>query len=164
MSDVTLQTALREHLHELLQEESAHLSFEAAVEGLAPHLYGRIPQGLPYSAWQLLEHVRLAQRDILEFCTDPAYVAPEWPSEYWPDAAEPRSAEAWANSLAAYRRDREELMTLLDRTELDLLANVPQGEGQTFLREFLLVADHTAYHTGQMIVLRRLLDDWPPAA
>lgn len=155
--------AVRRHLHELLDDESAHRSFDAALDGFPPELYGAVDEGLPYSAWQLLEHVRIAQRDIIDFCTNPSYKQLEWPDDYWPDSAEPDSPMAWADSVANYRQDRRKLMELLDNEKLDLLAEIPHGQGQTYLREFLLVADHTAYHTGQLITVRRLLGAWPTA-
>lgn len=156
------QDALRHHLEELLGAESAHRSFEAAVDNFPPELRGRIPDGLPYSPWQLLEHVRISQKDILDFCVDEAYVELEWPTDYWPPSEAPATPDEWTDSIRSYRRDRERLMALLMNREIDLMARVPNGDGQTYLREFLLVADHTAYHTGQLILIRKLLGCWPP--
>lgn len=152
--------SLRKHLAALLSWQDAHVDFDAAVKGLPPRLRGVQPQGLPYSAWQLLEHLRLAQRDILEFCVDPAYRAPKWPDDYWPKSAAPPTPKAWQQSVAGFRADRRSLEKLLADPTLDLFAKIPHGEGQTYLREFLLVADHSAFHVGQLIILRRLLGAW----
>jgi hypothetical protein len=153
--------ALRAQLARLLDWEDAHAGFDAAVEGLAPGLHGVRPEGLPYSAWQLLEHMRLTQRDILNFCRDPAYVEPAWPDDYWPREPAPPDPAAWARGVAAFREDREALKRLAADPGVDLFARISHGTGQTYLRELLLVADHTAYHVGELIVLRRLLGAWP---
>ena len=152
--------ALRAHLAKLLGWEDAHAGFDAAVDGLAPALRGRLPPGSPHSAWQLLEHLRLAQKDILDFCRDPAYEEPASMEEYWPASAAPPSDEAWEESVAAFRRDRAAMRALAEDPAIDLFAKVPQGTGQTYLRELLLVADHNAYHVGQLVLLRRLLGQW----
>jgi len=150
---------LRTHLQRLLDWQDAHVNFDAAVEGIPPELRGRQPEGLPYSAWQLLEHLRLCQLDILEFCRNPAYEEPA-PEDYWPKSVAPPSAEAWDESLASFQRDREALKRLAADPKCDLFAAIPHGTGQTYLRELLLLADHNAYHTGQMLALRRLLGIW----
>lgn len=144
-----------------LDWKEAHVGFDRAVGGIPPELRGVQPEGLPYSPWQLLEHLRLAQRDILDFCRDPEYAAPEWPDDYWPPTAAPPSAEAWERSVAAFRADREALKQLAADSNLDLAAEIPHGDGQTYLRELLLVADHSAYHVGELVVVRRLLGVWP---
>ena len=151
---------LRAQLAAVLDWRDAHADFEAAVEGLPPALRGRTPEGLPYSPWQLLEHLRLAQHDILDFCRNPDYREMRWPEDYWPAAAEPPSAAAWDESVAAFRRDREALQALARDQGTDLFAPIPHGDGQTHLRELLLVADHNAYHVGQLILVRRLLGAW----
>ncbi|HJU83967.1 MAG TPA: DinB family protein [Holophagaceae bacterium] len=151
---------LRAHLAKLLGWEDAHPGFDSVVKGVPPKLRGVRPAGLPYSLWELLEHLRLAQQDILEFCVDPAYREKEWPRDYWPPSPEPPDSGAWAASVGAVRADRKAFERLLADPDLDLNARIPHGQGQTYLREFLLVADHTAFHLGQMLVLRRLLDDW----
>jgi uncharacterized damage-inducible protein DinB len=151
---------LRGYLARLLDWEEAHIGFEAAVEGLPAAERGTQPFGLPYSAWQLVEHIRLAQLDILEFCRDPGYRKRRWPDDYWPTSPAPPRPEAWDASLADLRRDREALQALAMDPSVDLLAQIPHGTGQTYLRELLLVADHTAYHVGQLIVVRRLLGSW----
>jgi uncharacterized damage-inducible protein DinB len=157
---VDKDAALRAHLRELLDWEDAHAGFDAAVEGLRPEARGAVPQGAAHSAWQLLEHLRLAQKDILDFCLDPHYAEPASMDEYWPPRAAPPSRAAWDESIAAFRRDRDALRKLAADPATDLFAKVPQGNGQTYLRELLLVADHNAYHVGQLVLLRRLLGDW----
>ena len=149
---------LRDLLERLLDWEDAHVGFDAVIAGIPPELRGALPKGLPYSAWQLLEHMRLTQRDILDFCRDPGYVEPRSMAEYWPASAEPPAPEAWDNSVAAFRADREAIQKIA--REGDLFSAVPRGTGQTFLREVVLVADHNAYTLGQLVVLRRLLGIW----
>lgn len=149
---------LRDLLARLLVWEDAHVGFDAVIDGIPPELRGARPNGLPYSAWQLLEHMRLTQRDILDFCRDPGYVEPRSMAEYWPASAEPPAPEAWDQTVAAFRADREAIGKIA--REGDLFSAVPQGSGQTFLREVVLVADHNAYTLGQLVVLRRLLGIW----
>ena len=153
---------LHRQLLALLQGGQAHAGFEAAVKDLPAALRGVVPGGLPYSAWQIVEHMRLTQRDILNFCAPPTggYQPLEWPKDYWPKSSEPTSAGAWDESLAAIRGDRESFEKLLGRPEADLFKAFRWGDGQNLLREALLIADHTAYHLGELIVLRRLLGAW----
>ena len=151
---------LPDHLVKLLDWHDAHATFDAAVEGMPVDRMGLQPAGLPYSPWQLLEHLRIAQRDILEFCRNPAYRHPKWPDDYWPDSAAPPSPDAWRRSVDAFRADREALQTLAADRTMDLSAKLPHGTGQTRLRELLLVADHNAYHVGQLVLVRRLLGVW----
>jgi len=151
---------LREQLIKLLSWQDAHVNFDDAVEGIPPQLQGVRPEGLPYSLWQLLEHMRLTQRDILDFCRDQAYEAPKWPDNYWPKSTIPPTPEAWQESVAAFRADREALEELIADATLDLYAKIPHGEGQTYLREVVLVADHSAYHLGELVAVRRLLGAW----
>jgi uncharacterized damage-inducible protein DinB len=151
---------LRSHLIKILDWGDAHVDFESAVEGIPADLRGERPVGLPYSPWELLEHMRRTQRDILDFCRDPAYKQPEWPDDYWPGTARPPSAEAWEESLDAFRADRQALKGLTADPKLDLFDEVPQGDGQTYLREVLLVADHNSYHLGELVAVRRLLGAW----
>jgi hypothetical protein len=154
--------ALREHLARVLDWGDAHATFDDAVQGIAPDLRGRRPDGLPYSPWELLEHLRITQRDILDFCR-PGYREMTWPDDYWPSSPEPPSSAAWDESVAAYRADRDALKAIaLDRKQ-DLLAPVPDGTGQTYLREILLAADHAAYHVGELVAVRRLLGAWKPS-
>jgi hypothetical protein len=154
------EAALRTHLQKLLDWEDAHAGFDAAIEGIPAELRGVAPKGLPHSPWQLLEHLRRTQWDILDFCRNPGYVEPKSMDEYWPEGPAPPTAAAWDESVAAVRRDREDLKAMAGDPKLDLLAEVPQGTGQTFLREIVLVADHTAYHVGQLVLTRRLLGIW----
>lgn len=154
---------LRDHLVRTLDWQDAHATFDAAVEGMPPELRGVRPDGLPHSAWELLEHMRLAQLDILEFCRDSDYTEGRWPEDYWPTAPAPEREEAWDESVAAFRADREALKAMAADRDLDLFAPVPRGTGQTFLRELLLVVDHTSYHVGQLVLVRRLLDVWRSA-
>jgi uncharacterized damage-inducible protein DinB len=152
----------RETVARLLDWGEAHAGFDRATSGIPPELCGVQPEGLPYSPWQLLEHLRLAQRDILDFCRDPDYTQPEWPDDYWPPTPAPPSADEWERSVEAFRGDRDTLRRLASDPDLDLAAEIPHGEGQTYLRELLLVADHNAYHLGELVVVRRLLGIWPP--
>lgn len=152
---------MRTTVARLLDWQDAHVGFEKVIAGLAPDLRGQAPGGLPYSPWQLLEHIRLTQHDILEFCRNPSYEELDWPGDYWPKSASPPSAAAWDKSVAGVRQDREELKQLALNPDIDLLARVPAGDGQTYLRELFLVADHTAYHLGELVVVRRALGAWP---
>jgi DinB superfamily len=153
--------ALRDQLRKLLDWGDAHVTFDAAIERLPAKLRGVVPKGLPYSIWQLVEHLRLVQFDILDFCVNAAYEERAFPDDYWPKTIAPPSPKAWASSVAGLHRDREALAALLDDRELDLFAKIPHGSGQTWLRELLLVADHTAYHLGEIVAIRRLLGAWP---
>jgi hypothetical protein len=149
---------LRSLLARLLDWEDAHVGFDAVIDGIPPKLRATQPPGLPYSAWQLLEHLRLTQRDILEFCRNSDYVEPRSMTEYWPSSVAPPTPEAWDESVAAFRDDREAKKRIA--LELNLFDAVPQGTGQTYLREVVLLADHNAYTLGQLVVLRRLLGIW----
>lgn len=154
---------LREQLARFLDWEEAHVGWRKVFGDFPPELRGRRPEGCPHSAWQLLEHLRIGQRDLLEFCREEAYVAPNWPDDYWPSEAEPPAEDAWGQSLDAFRTDLQALQELALDPELDLLEVVPTGTpGQTYLRALLLAADHTAYHVGQVVLLRRRLGIWPP--
>jgi hypothetical protein len=159
----TQATALRRGLAQILEWREAHAGFDQVVTGLPAELRGKIPEGLPYSPWQLLEHIRLTQRDILEFCRNPAYQEQNWPADYWPPGPVPPSESAWEESVRAYHADLEALKRLALDSSIDLLGKVPAGRGQTYLREILLTADHTAYHLGELVVVRRLLGAWPGA-
>jgi len=151
---------LRRQLGSALAWGDAHVTLEKAVSGIPPRLRGVVPSGLPHSAWQLVEHIRLAQADMLEFCVRPRYRHKKWPDAYWPKSAGPRNAGAWTRSLAAIRRDRRAFQRLALNASIDLSARVPNGDGQTYLREILLVADHGAYHIGQLVLVRRALGNW----
>ena len=151
--------ALRAHLRRLLDWEDAHASFDRAIAGLPARLRGATPAGCAHSAWQLLEHLRICQHDILDFCRNPKYVEMAM-EDYWPPSAQPSSNKAWAASVAAFRRDLATLKRLAADRRIDLFARIPHGSGQTYLRELLLVADHNAYHVGQVVALRRALGQW----
>jgi hypothetical protein len=153
--------AVREQLARFLSWDEAHAGFDKAVAGLPEPLRGRTPAGLPYSPWQLVEHLRITQHDILDFCRNPAYQELDWPDEYWPAAAAPPSSAAWDESLRRFREDRAALQALARDSAIDLTGRIPHGTGQTYLRELLLAADHAAYHVGELIVIRRLLGAWP---
>lgn len=151
---------LREHLVKLLRGRQAHVTFEDAVRGWPVRLRGTRPKGAPYSAWQLLEHLRLAQRDIYDFCVNPKYQELRWPDDYWPSDTAPANDAAWRKSVQQFLADRGRMIRLVRHPKTDLYARIPWGSGQTILREALLVADHNAYHIGQLVLLRRLLGAW----
>jgi hypothetical protein len=156
-------SALRELVGRLLAWEDAHVGYDAAVAGIAPEQRGVQPPGLPHSAWQLTEHLRITQWDILDFCRNPQYREMRWPDDYWPSSPEPPSPDAWDTSIRQFVDDRRALQALAADPAIDLGARIPHGSGQTYLRELVLVADHTAYHVGQLILWRRLLGIWPPS-
>lgn len=151
---------VRQQLGRLLDWEDAHAGFDAAVADIPADLRGKQPAGLPYSAWQLVEHLRRAQHDILEFCRNPKYQALEWPADYWPSDPAPPSATAWDDSISQFRQDRQALQQLAADTKVSLADRIPHGDGQTYQRELLLAADHAAYHIGQLVLVRRLLGIW----
>ena len=157
MSD---DAALRAHLGRILDWEDAHASFDQAIAGLPARVRGVTPPGWAHSPWQLLEHIRIAQHDILDFCVNPKYVEMDSMADLWPPSAKPPSAKAWTASVAAVRRDRAAVKKLAADRTVDLFARIPHGSGQTYLREVLLVADHGAYHVGQLVALRRALGTW----
>jgi hypothetical protein len=153
--------ALRKHLIELLRSRGAHADFDEAVDGLPEEFRGaRVKKDVPFTPWRLLEHLRMAQWDILEFSRNAKHKSPKWPEGYWPDSDAPPNPAAWDASVAAFRRDLGEMETLVKDPSNDLFAPIPHGQGQTLLREALLVADHNSYHVGQLILLRRLLGAW----
>ena len=152
--------ALREHVLYLLRGGGAHVNFESGIKGLPADLRGKRPKGASHSPWEILEHMRLAQSDILEFSRDAKHVSPEWPAGYWPKAPAPSSAAAWTRSVRSFGADLEAMCGLVEAKSTDLYARIPHGSGQTILREALLVADHNAYHLGEMVVVRRLLGAW----
>lgn len=160
---MTADPAVRDLLARSLGWSEAHVSFDDAVRDLPAHLQGARPAGLPHSPWELLEHIRIAQRDILNFSLTARYEELEWPSGYWPTSPEPPDPGAWERSIAAVREDRDRLRELVRDTRVDLTAVTPHGTDQTYLRELLLLVDHTAYHVGQLMVVRRLLGAWPAA-
>ena len=155
--------ALRNHLLYLLRGGGAHANFEQGIADLPAELRGVRPQGAAHSAWEVLEHLRVAQWDILEFSRNAGHVSPDWPDNYWPKEQAPPDDRAWDRSVEAFRQDLKAMQELVDDSGTDLYARIPWGDGQTILREALLVADHNAYHLGELVLLRRLLGAWPPA-
>jgi len=151
---------LREHLVDLLSGRGAHVDWKASFSDVAAKLRGVRPNGLPYSIWELLEHMRIAQWDILEFSRDAKHVSPAWPAGYWPAAQAPPNAKAWGKSLKSFAQDLATMKKLVASPKTDLFAKIPHGTGQTILREALLVADHNAYHLGQVLTVRRVLGNW----
>jgi DinB superfamily len=152
--------ALRQHLLDLLRGRNAHADFDTTVADLPSRLRGVKPPGAAHTAWQLLEHMRIAQWDILEFSRDIKHKSPAWPEGYWPKTEAPPSAASWNNSLRSFRADLKAMAKLVADKKTDLFAPIPHGTGQTILREALLIADHNSYHLGQMVLLRRLLGTW----
>ena len=152
--------ALRDHLLYLLRGGGAHIGFDEAIGDLPAKLRGAKPAGLPHTPWRLLEHMRIALWDIVEFCKNPDHVSPEFPDGYWPPEDEPPDAQAWDCSVASFREDLEAMQQLVAESD-DLLAPIPHA-GQTLLREVLVVADHNAYHLGQLVMIRRSVGAWEP--
>ncbi|HEX9656700.1 MAG TPA: DinB family protein [Bacteroidota bacterium] len=151
--------ALREHLLYLLKGGGAHLGFDEAISRFPLSFVGQKVHGVPYTAWQLLEHLRIAQWDILEFSRDPKHVSPEWPEGYWPKEFAPRDPGMWNTSATSFQKDLSQFQNLVSDETKDLFAKIPHGTGQTLLREALLIADHNAYHIGQIVLLGRALGE-----
>ena len=154
------QKTLKEQVLYLLRGGGAHLSFDEGIEGLPPTHRAAKPSGVPHSPWRLLEHMRRTQRDIVDFVRDPGYVSPEWPAGYWPPTDGPVDDEEWEASLAAFRTDLVTVQELVADPAADLLMPLPHAPDYTLLREALLVADHNAYHLGELVVVRRALGVW----
>ena len=152
--------ALRQHLLDLLKGGNAHLDFDSAFKDLPAQLRGKRPKGTEHSAWEVLEHMRIAQWDILEFSRNPKHKSPEFPRGYWPRTQSPPDDAAWDKSLQSFRKDLEALCDLVADKSTDLFAKIPHGDGQTILREALVAADHNAYHLGEAVLLRRILGAW----
>jgi uncharacterized damage-inducible protein DinB len=155
--------SLRQHLADLLRMKGAHATFHAVASDFPAHLRSVKPPGASHSPWQLLEHIRIAQHDILDFSVNPSYEEKKFPDDYWPAEEAPPSKDAWEKSVHQIQSDLKEVQALAAETKLDLLAPIPHGKGQTLLREILLVADHNAYHVGQLMFLRKMLEANPPA-
>lgn len=151
---------LRQNLVYLLAGGGAHANFDSIVKNLPPKLRGAKPTNFPHSPWMLLEHLRLAQWDILEFSRNKKHVSPKWPEGYWPKTSAPTTAAAWTKSVQQFRRDLKAMQSLVENPETDLFARIPWGDGQTILREALLLADHNSHHLGQLLDVRRLLGAW----
>lgn len=153
-------SVLREHLINLLTKGHAHVAFDEAVKDLPVSLRRKRPKGAEHSPWEILEHLRIAQNDILEFSRDSKHKSPDWPSGYWPKSAAPPDDKGWDKSVRAFRRDLKAMCALVADEKTDLYAKIPHGDGQTILREALLTADHNAYHIGELVLVRRLLGAW----
>jgi uncharacterized damage-inducible protein DinB len=158
-----LSNAWAEIVASSLTWEQAHLTLDNAVKGLPPSLRGARPPGYPHSVWELVEHIRLTQRDLLSFCADPNYHEPKWPDDYWPANPAPATDAAWDESLAAIRADAEALARFTREHSATLTGRIPHGTGQTYLRTVLVAMDHASYHTGQIVAVRRLLNAWASA-
>ncbi len=152
--------SLRQHLIELLAGGQAHAKFDDVIKNLPTKLRGAKPANFPHSPWMLLEHLRIAQWDILEFSRNKKHVSPKWPEGYWPKTPAPPTAAAWTKSIQQFHRDLKAMQALVENPKTNLFAKIPWGDGQTILREALLVADHNAYHLGQLVDVRRLLGAW----
>jgi DinB family protein len=157
---MTNDKALREHLVKVLKGGDAHVAFDAAVKNVPANLRGKRPKGAEHSLWEVLEHLRIAQWDILEFSRNPDHKSPEFPGGYWPQTQTPANERAWDQSVQAFGKDLEALCRLVSDESTDLFAKIPHGDGQTILREALVAADHNAYHVGELVLLRRLLGAW----
>jgi hypothetical protein len=155
------EKSLRDYLRRSLTWHEAHVDWIKAVSGIPEKLRGKRPKGAEYSPWELLEHMRIATWDIYEFSRDAKHKSPKWPAGYWPQKPAPPNSAAWDKSVQALERDLEAMGTLVADPKTDLLAPIPHGSGQTILREALLIADHNAYHLGQLVLVRRLLGCWP---
>lgn len=151
---------IREHLLYLLQGDGAHLEFEAAIKDLPESQYGKTPTGAAHSPWQLLEHLRITQWDVLQSVRDAKHISPEFPAGYWPNSAAPPDGSAWKKSAEGFRSDLDELAGLVSNNSTDVLAELPHAAGQTIFRKVAMAADHNAYHMGQFVLLRRLLGSW----
>ena len=152
--------SLRKHLLELLDGGHAHAAFDDVVAAFPPNYYGEIPNGSPHSAWMLLEHMRIAQHDILDFSRNPKYKKLKWPDAYWPKKPAPPSPTAWDASVKSFREDLDAMKKLVNDQKTDLFAKIEWGEAQTILREAMLMADHNSHHLGQLIDVRRVLGIW----
>ena len=151
---------LRKQLVKLLTSSEAHADFEGAIKGLPAELRGKVAEGAEHSPWQLLDHLRITQSDILDFSRNAEYKSIQWPDDYWPKSPQPPDDKAWDKSVKAIRSDLKEFSDLISDKKHDLYAKIPHGDGQTLLREALLLADHNAYHVGQLVTVRRLLGAW----
>ena len=151
---------MREQLVQLLQGKSAHLSFDDAIAGLPPKMRGVRPASMPHTVWRLVEHMRIAQWDILEFSKDGRHKSPKFPEGYWPEGDAPRDAKQWNDTVKRFKANLKEMMRMVKDKKVDLLAPIPGGQGQTVFREAMLVADHNSYHIGQIVIVRRALGIW----
>lgn len=159
-ADTSENSALVDNLIDLLNKGNAHVSLDDSLKNIPFDLLGKKPQNLPYSLWQIAEHIRISQSDILEFSRDANYKSPQWPEGYWPENPTPSSEEEWEKCVLQIKEDRKTFISLLKDSADNLFIPFDYGNGQTLLREALVLADHNSYHTGEIVVLRRLLDDW----
>jgi hypothetical protein len=160
MKKTKKQKSLPEHLVELLTEGHAHIDFESAVKDWPADMQGKKPEGAAHTPWEVLEHMRIAQWDILEFTRNPKHVSPEFPAGYWPKTQSPPDNKAWNKTLVAFRTDLKAMVKIVQNNKMDFFTPLARGDGQTVLREVLLVADHNAYHLGELLLLRRQLGAW----
>jgi hypothetical protein len=159
--DFQFNQQLRQHLRKQLASGESHATNAEALDKFPQHLRGKKADGIEHTAWQILEHMRLAQTDILDYCINPLYQERIWPDDFWPASSEPDNAQAWKESCRQFFADIETLQGIIADPEQDLFARIPWGKGETLLREVLLVTDHNSYHLGQIILLRKALDAWP---
>ena len=152
----------RKQVLSALTGKGAHVDFDSAFAHFPLFLRGKKPEGFPHTAWQLLEHIRIAQADILDFCVNPNYQELKWPDDYWPKDEAPADEAAWESSLSTFHQDLKAFQALVADETRDLNGRIPQGKGQTLLREALLIIDHNSYHLGQLVFLRQLFGSWPP--
>ncbi|HZW71515.1 MAG TPA: DinB family protein [Hanamia sp.] len=160
-TDTTENAAIIDNLINLLNKGNAHISLDEALKNIPFEILGERPNGLPYSIWQLTEHIRIAQSDILNFSKDSQYRSPNWPDDYWPKETKPASEQAWENCIRQIKKDRESFINLLRNSADTLFIPFEYGDGQTLLREALVLADHQSYHTGEIMIIRRILKNWP---
>lgn len=160
MSTIATEHTLLEHLLYLLNGDGAHADFAAVVNDLPAALQGKRPQGAQYSPWELLEHMRITQRDVLDLILDPAHTSPEFPAGYWPSAPAPAN-DSWAKSVKEFQADFKEILALIAGRSGELLSPLPHASDQTILRRLMMLADHTSYHLGQLVLVRKLLGAWP---
>lgn len=158
---MTTDDSLRQQLARFIDFGEAHVTADAALAPLDLSLQGKRVQGLPHSPWELLEHIRITQHDILDFCVNPKYEEMKWPDDYWPKSPAPPAADSWKASVARFHEDRDALRKLATDSKVDLFAKIPHGDGQTCLRELILAQDHLSYHLGQLVLVRQALGAWP---
>lgn len=154
------QSRIRELLLEQLNGRNAHVDFQKAVENLSITDLGIKPEQFPHTIWELVEHIRIAQHDIVAFSKDPGYESPSWPEGYWPESDKPTGPDEWEKSLEAIERDHRAMVELVKDKDRDLLAPLKHGDGQTLFREAMLIVDHNSYHIGQIVQMRRVMDIW----
>ena len=158
---MTTDETLRQQLARFIDFSEAHVASDAALAPLDLSSQGRRVQGLPHSPWELLEHIRITQHDILDFCLNSEYAEMKWPEDYWPKSPAPPAADSWENSVSSFDKDRDALRKLATNSKIDLFANIPHGDGQSYLRELILAQDHLSYHLGQLVLVRQALGAWP---